>query len=310
MRLTAFFICALQAVISLPGTAQTPQPASGRIVRMDTFPSDNITERTIDVWLPDGYPSAGRYAVLYMHDGQMLYDSSVTWNHQEWGVDEMAGELVKTQRIRPCIIVVIHNGGSMRHSEYFPQKPFEMLNDQEQKTALGSRRPDDQPVFSGPVRSDDYLRFLVRELKPYIDSAFSTDPSRRSTFVAGSSMGGLISLYAICEYPKVFGGAACLSTHWPGTFGTLKDRIPETFMHYLRKHLPSPRKHKLYFDFGTETLDSFYKPYQVRADEIIKEKGYTPEQWMTREFPGEDHSENAWRKRLDTPLVFLLGSTE
>jgi enterochelin esterase-like enzyme len=119
-------------------------------------------------------------------------------------------------------------------------------------------------------------------------------------------MGGLISMYAICEYPDVFGGAACISTHWPGTFKAQNNPVPKAFLAYLTDHLPSPENHKFYFDYGTKTLDAMYKPYQMKADEIMKKKGYTNANWITREFPGEDHSERAWRKRIEIPLTFLL----
>jgi enterochelin esterase-like enzyme len=119
-------------------------------------------------------------------------------------------------------------------------------------------------------------------------------------------MGGLISMYALCEYPDVFGGAACLSTHWPGTFSMDNNPIPAAFMKYMRTHLPSPKTHKIYFDYGDATLDALYPPLQQMADEIMKEKGFNAKNWLTKFFPGEDHSENAWKKRLDIPLVFLL----
>jgi len=159
---------------------------------------------------------------------------------------------------------------------------------------------------NGPV-SDNYLKFLVDELKPYIDSHFSTRKDRKNTFTAGSSMGGLISIYAICEYPQIFGGAACMSTHWPGTFTTVDNPVPAAFMQYLSTHLPSPKTHKIYFDHGSATLDAMYRPYQLQADSLMKVAGYTDANWMSREFPGADHSERSWHKRLDTPMLFLLG---
>ena len=120
-------------------------------------------------------------------------------------------------------------------------------------------------------------------------------------------MGGLISMYAICEYPKVFGGAACMSTHWPGIFSMEGNPIPDAFINYLKTKLPDPKKHKIYFDYGTATLDALYPPLQQKADEVMKEKGFTGKNWITKEFPGEDHSEKAWHKRLHIPLTFLLG---
>jgi hypothetical protein len=114
-------------------------------------------------------------------------------------------------------------------------------------------------------------------------------------------------MYAICEYPEVFGGAACLSTHWPGIFEMKNNPIPHAFYTYLESHLPNPKKHKIYFDYGTATLDAMYPPLQKEVDRIMKAKGWTSKNWMTREFVGEDHSEKAWRKRLDIPVTFLLG---
>ena len=151
-----------------------------------------------------------------------------------------------------------------------------------------------------------YLQFLVTEVKPFIDKTFSTKKDQKNTFVAGSSMGGLISMYAICEYPKVFGGAACLSTHWPGTFSSNNNPIPNAFVAYLKKKLPNPKDHKIYFDYGDQTLDAMYKPLQEKVDVVMKAKGFTNKNWETKFFPGENHSEVAWAKRLDIPLLFLL----
>ena len=116
----------------------------------------------------------------------------------------------------------------------------------------------------------------------------------------GSSMGGLISLYALTEYPAVFGGAACLSTHWPAGGGVMID--------YLRSALPDPAGHRIYFDHGTATLDSLYPPFQRRADAVMRAAGYVEgRDWVTRVFAGAEHSERAWRVRVEQPLIFLLG---
>ncbi|MCZ8216987.1 MAG: alpha/beta hydrolase-fold protein, partial [Cyclobacteriaceae bacterium] len=198
------------------------------------------------------------------------------------------------------------NSETTRHPEYFPQKPFESLTQSEKDTVTAQLQKANRIKESFKPFSDDYLKFIVKELKPFIDSAYNTQSDQRNTFIAGSSMGGLISMYAICEYPKVFGGAACLSTHWPGIF-TMKDNpIPDAFFNYMSKNLPDPKTHKLYFDYGDQTLDALYPALQAKADEVLKAKGYTSKNWMTRFFKGEDHSEKAWNKRLDIPLQFLL----
>ena len=113
-------------------------------------------------------------------------------------------------------------------------------------------------------------------------------------------MGGLISCYAISEYPKVFGGAGCISTHFPAGEGVVID--------YFKENLPSPKNHKIYFDYGTEALDAQYEPYQKKMDLVMKKRGWTRgKNWITRKFQGADHSERAWRKRIHIPLEFLLG---
>jgi predicted alpha/beta superfamily hydrolase len=287
--------------------AQIPKVAAGTIKRFENMPSAFVAARTIDVWLPDGYNANKKYAVLYMHDGNALFDAATMWNHQEWGVDEIISKLITTNRIKDCIVVGIWNGGASRHSEYFPQKPFESLTESQQTYLYTAKRNNAQIYFSQKVQSDNYLRFLVTELKPFIDKNFATLPDKDNTFVAGSSMGGLISMYAICEYPQVFGGAACMSTHWVGISETVNNPVPAAFMQYLQQHLPAPQQHKIYFDYGSETLDSLYKPFQLQADVIMQQKGYNSSNWLSKEFVGADHSENAWNKRFEIPVSFLLG---
>lgn len=242
-----------------------------------------------------------------MHDGQMLFDSATNWNKQKWGVDETMGKLLMEKKIKDCIVVGVWNNGKYRHSEYFPQEALNYLSQNDKTDVLNYTRDDQKErlLQDGPS-SDSYLNFLVLELKPFIDSAYSTLSDQQNTFISGSSMGGLISMYAICEYPQVYCGAACLSTHWPGTFKTENNPVPAAFLSYLNDNLPSPANHKFYFDYGTATLDSLYKPFQLQADEIMKSKGFKKKNWITREFPGEDHTERAWKKRFEIPVMFLL----
>jgi pimeloyl-ACP methyl ester carboxylesterase len=214
-------------------------------------------------------------------------------------------QLLAAQKIKETIVVGINNNGDYRWAEFVPQAildsfPLEVL-DYVMNIWL-----------KGKPQSDAYLRFIVEELKPYIDRTYSTRPDLANTFIMGSSMGGIISLYAICKYPEVFGGAGCLSTHWllgiPGINDPEWDYdIPAAFRTYLSDHLPSPFNHRIYFDFGSATLDSFYKPHQEKVDALMTMKGFTSADWITLEFPGEEHSERSWAKRLHIPLEFLLG---
>lgn len=287
---------------------ELPKVSSGTIERIENFKSKFVTERNIDIWLPSDYTPSKKYAVLYMHDGQMLYDASQTWNKQSWEVDEVLDKLIASHQVNPVIIVGIWNGGTTRHYDYFPQKPFEMLSKKQQDSIYNLNRSEGVKLFNGKVNSDNYLKFIVKELKPLIDIKYAVHKDMQHTYIAGSSMGGLISMYAICEYPDVFSGAACLSTHWPGIFQVENNPIPNAFYRYLKMKLPNPKNHKLYFDFGTATLDALYEPLQNEVDLIIKQKGYDSKHWMTKKFEGENHSELAWQKRLHIPFLFLFGN--
>ncbi|MFW5707120.1 MAG: alpha/beta hydrolase [Bacteroidota bacterium] len=297
--------------LSVLGCAQKSQEHTpGTLQRIESFQSEYITARHVDVWLPEGYREDKKYAVLYMHDGQMLFDETTTWNKQAWNIDDVATTLIRENKVQEFIVVGVWNGGETRHADYFPEKPFEALSPIEKEYVRAMLREAGRTEQDFQPNSDNYLLFLVNELKPYIDKNFSVYTQPDQTFIAGSSMGGLISLYAICEYPEVFGGAACLSTHWPGIFNVENNPVPDAFANYLSAHLPDPHSHKIYFDYGDQTLDAFYPPLQEKMDEVLRAHGFTEETWVTRFFPGDDHSENAWHGRLHIPLEFLLGTSE
>ncbi len=289
--------------------AQEVKVTTGKVVRFANFKSQFVDARNVDVWLPDGYSENNKYAVLYMHDGQMLFDPETTWNKQAWQVDAIAGKLIAEKQIQKCIVVGIWNNDKKRHPEYFPQKVYATFSVEQKKfisDVLIKRKKIDSEFH--PI-SDNYLKFIVTELKPYIDKTYSTFTSRKHTFIAGSSMGGLLSFYAICEYPEVFGGAGCLSTHWTGIYQNNDNPIPDSIISYLKVHLPNPKSHKIYFDHGDRTLDSLYRPWQEKVDVVMKAKGFASKNWSTQFFSGKDHSEQSWRERLDIPLQFLLGKS-
>ncbi|MFM7773597.1 MAG: alpha/beta hydrolase [Candidatus Kapaibacterium sp.] len=300
-------LCLLGAQAAESGAITLPTVSGGRIERMERFVSKHVTPRTIDIWLPDSYPKNAPYDVLYMHDGQMLFDSATTWNKQEWNVDDTASALMRRGACRPFIVVGIWNGGDTRHADYFPQKPLAGITRAQRDTLVAQLRVAGRIAEDFVPRSDAYLRCIVEEIKPLVDARYSVNTTREHTFIAGSSMGGLISLYALCEYPDVFGGAACISTHWIGTFTSANNPLPDAFLDYLGRHLPDPASHKLYFDCGDKTLDAYYPDIQRKVDALMTARGYGQQSWTTRYVPGADHSEKAWSKRLDQPLMFLLG---
>jgi predicted alpha/beta superfamily hydrolase len=159
----------------------------------------------------------------------------------------------------------------------------------------------------GRPESREYVQFIVGELKPFIDANYRTKPDRDHTSTMGSSMGGLISMYAMLKYPDVFGAAACLSTHWPLHVDLNDPDATTSFISYLKNAMPAPDGHRIYFDFGTEELDGNYEPHQQLIDAMMAEIGYTQgKDWVTRKFNGAGHSEKDWRKRLHIPLGFLL----
>ena len=309
MTRRAAIVLAAALAVSAAQAAPAPEPqvAEGRIESVTTLKFEHIAPRPVRIWLPADYPMSAPYAVLYMHDGQMLFDADITWNHQEWGVDEVAGKLQREQILRPFIVVAIDNAGTGRIGEYFPQRAFNALAPEQRSALLAAySKAVGQPVAA--ITSDAYLDFLVHELKPYVDTHYAVSPARADTLLMGSSMGALISLYALGEYPQVFGGAACLSTHWPGQLGETPDNpVPAALLRYVETRLPRADGHRLYFDHGDKTLDASYADRQRKADALLRAKGYTDADFMTRVFPGAEHSETAWRARLDVPLRFLLG---
>lgn len=264
------------------------------------FPTRLVQARRVDVWLPPGYnPRKQRYAVLYMHDGQNLFDSSLSFNKQTWGLGRTLTRLLAQGKIQPTVVVAIWNT-PLRFAEYQPAAPFEAL-EPAQKLALAQEFGYDK------VLSDAYLRFIVEELKPFIDRRYATRPEAAHTFLAGSSMGGLVSLYGLCQYPQVFGRAACLSPHWPGSLRNPNRALFDQTLRYLGQHLPPPGTHRLYMDHGSLGLDALYGPFQRQVDSVCAAKGYQPgPTFMSRTFPGADHNERAWANRADLPFWFLL----
>ena len=290
----------------LLGKLPDQKASAGKIDKYENFQSKFVAPRDVEVWLPENYNPAKKYNVLYMHDGQMLYDPSNTWTKSSWEVDDVLTKLLREGKIADVIVVGISNTGKMRHPEYFPQKPFESLTTEQQNFVSKSLQATGRTTEIFKPESDNYLKFIVTELKPFIDKKYAVYKDRKHTFIAGSSMGGLISMYAICEYPTVFGGAACLSTHWPGIFSMENNPVPDAFVKYMHTHLPDPKTHRIYFDYGDQTLDSMYAPLQKKVDVVMKEKGFTDKNWKTRFYAGDNHSEISWNRRLHVPMEFLL----
>ena len=306
-----FLLALLFLFAATPAVAGDPlgpvHVSAGTIVDLGVLKSKYADPRRVIVWLPPGYKRRGpKYAVLYMHDGQNLFDTATAGYGMEWEIDEHLSRLIAEKKVRPTIVVGIWNTPK-RLQEYVPSKAFNGLPPEYREKV--------RALYGGDPLSDGYLKFIVRELRPMIDKRFNVKTDRPNTMIMGSSMGSLISLYAIDEYPRIFGGAGMMSTHWPLFMSpdgkSVDDReyevVSSAFERYLAPALPSARTHKLYFDHGSETLDAIYARYQHRVDAVVSRQGYR--QWfnaLSLSFPGQKHNEVSWASRVAVPLQFLL----
>jgi len=304
MRLITLLLSLLGLVAAAPAWAQV---SSGTLIDLGIVQSRYADPRRVQVWLPSTYrPNGPTFAVLYMHDGQNLFDKKSAGYGMEWEIDEHLDALIRAGKVRPTIVVGIWNTPK-RLQEYVPSKAFNGLPP--------AYREKVRALYGGEPLSDGYLQFIVRELKPMIDRRFNVKRDRANTAIMGSSMGSLVSLYAIDEYPRVFGAAGMMSTHWPlfmkpdgkSVSDEEYEVVSSAFERYLAPALPDPRTHRLYFDHGSETLDAIYARYQRRVDAVVARRGYKQGvNWLTRSFPGQKHNEISWASRVDIPLQFLL----
>lgn len=267
--------------------------AGGTLHRHADVAPAALLARHVDVWCPPGYAAQPerRYPVIYMHDGQNVFDPALSFTGVDWGVAPAVRNLMAAEGLPGAIIVGVWNT-PRRVIEYMPAAP---LHD----PAAAPLLAEFIEKLGGPPESDAYLSFLATELKPLIDATYRTLPDRANTAIMGSSMGGLISLYAVERHPAVFGAAACLSTHWPIGGDLLVDALAAA--------LPPAGQHRLYFDFGTAGLDAAYEPLQRRMDEHLRAAGYRAgHDTLTVKADGAEHNEAAWRARITVPVAFLL----
>jgi Putative esterase len=259
----------------------------GRFVDLGALPSEYIAPTNIVVWLPPGYDARNeRYGVVYMHDGQNLFDPTRSNFNKVWAADKSALRLIAAGKVKPFIIVGIDQPGEDRGRQYFPRVMADLLSPPVRKKleAQGNGKP---------IISDEYLKFIVTELKPKIDRQFRTKTTRKYTAIAGSSMGGLISLYAITKYPN-----------W-----TLQERseIFAAWRTYVKSELGKPAGRRIWFDHGTETLDAFYRPYQENLDAALVANGWrNGRDFSSRVYEGTPHEENAWAARMDDIFGWML----
>jgi predicted alpha/beta superfamily hydrolase len=252
---------------------------TGDIRTHEGFHSDHLEhDRTIIVYLPPGYSeeSAERYQVLYIHDGQNVFDRATSIG-EEWQLDETAQALIEAGEIAPIIIVGIYNTGVHRIDEYAPTK-----------------REDK----GGGGHAEDYGLMLVMELKPFIDATYKTLPSAESTALAGSSLGGLLTMYLALRFPTAFGKIAVLSPSvWWDDRVILRDVEELKFRH----------PQKIWLDAGTNEGDPNVIPDARHLRDALVAKGWTLGQDLIYvEAEGGEHNEQSWGARVGDVLRFLF----
>ena len=212
---------------------------NGSIEKIYDFQSNFVDSRPIYVWLPPNFDPKKKHDLLIMHDGQNLFDGTKTWNGQEWELDEWASKLISENELSSFIIIGIHNSGKKRWSDYFPEKAYNFVTD---SNYLGGVKPE--------LNADQYLKYIVKEVIPFIEEKYLKSSYDYKTIIGGSSMGGLISMYAVFEYANVFDGAICMSTHWPGAIVMENNPLPEAIFKYMTENIPFSNKKIFYFDYG------------------------------------------------------------
>jgi len=262
---------------------------SGTLVYWSDVASAFLSEkRHVEIWLPPGYEDdqEHRYRVIYMHDGQNLFDPRIANTGIDWGVDEAMMRGVEAGLFDPAIVVGSWSS-SRRTEEYSPWH-----------------------------EAPQYAQFLIGELMPRVNTEFRTLTGPQNTFTMGSSMGGLLSYFLVKEHPNVFGACGCVSTHFPfsaavvasfaGAYPDSEDATP-----YIVRDIADgetvPKDVRFFFDYGTETLDAEYGPSHdavrqwLLGQELVEGQGF-----RIREYAGASHSEASWRARLDDQLAWLL----
>jgi predicted alpha/beta superfamily hydrolase len=254
-----------------PGKKTVQGKVTGQVEYLRDLGSDGIPPRDVIVWLPPGYDKGGRrYPVIYMHDGQNLFDPATSAFGVDWRLDESSDSLIRNRMIKPVIIVGIYNG-SNRMNEYTPGAP-----------------------------GSDYMDFVINIVKPLVDKKYRTLPGRMHTFTGGSSAGGTISFLLAWEHTEIFSGALCLS---PAFKINKIDAVK-----YVTAYSGNKKKLIFYIDNGGKDLEALLQPGVDEMLAALKMKGYREgDEILYIKEPLAEHNEAAWAKRIPAALHFFLG---
>jgi predicted alpha/beta superfamily hydrolase len=261
-----------------------PHTLTGEFRRHAKFSSKYLTaERDVLVYLPPGYSDddeGRRYPVLYLHDGQNLFDGATSFvPGQEWRVDETAQALVLARAVEPVVIVGVYNTGRERVEEYTPSA---------------------DPKFKVGGKADLYGRLLVEELKPFIDSRYRTKTGADDTGLGGSSLGGLVTMYLGLRYPEVFGKLAVVS---PSVWWDKRRIVSDV------KALASKQRARVWLDMGTEEGANAIGDARLLRDALVSKGWSLGRDLSYSEAKGAKHNEAAWALRVD-PILRFLGLTQ
>ncbi len=257
---------------------------TGNIKRHRAFPSRILgNRRDVLVYLPPGYRCFSRrnYPVLYLHDGQNVFDAATAFAGVEWGVDETAERLIRNGLIEPLIIVAAANMGEDRIHEYAPTRGVIDSRTRRKKRSRGIARL--------------YAEFLMSELKPYIDRKYRTRREPEFTGLGGSSLGGLVTLAIGILFPNAFSRLIAMSPSvWWDDFAIYR----------LVDSIEQKPPLKIWLDTGT--AEPGWENARELRDRLI-EKGWKPRRDLRYlEAEGADHSEAAWAARVEPALRFLF----
>ncbi|MBB3764599.1 alpha/beta hydrolase [Sphingomicrobium lutaoense] len=292
-----------------PEAPAMPQVTAGKL-EQSHLSAPHLRIDRVWVWLPPSYGTdpERRYPVLYMHDGQNLFDPSVTYYKKSWELDQAVPRMAEAGDLREWIVVGVESPRE-RYLTLFPEKLVDHLPPHrvEALASVSEREKIEREALKG----DEYLSWLTGTVKPMVDRTYRTLAGPEDTGVMGSSMGGLMSLYAIAEYPHVFGQAAAVSIHYPLGEPEQEDvaaNVADTtaaWASYFETTELTPGANRIYMDHGTATLDAHYPPYADAFDAMMEARGWGGANYMSRRYTGAEHDEIAWAERIDIPLAFL-----
>jgi len=284
-----------------------PPSRRGRLFVRRAVPSVGLLPRDLFVWMPDAPVPPVGFPVLYMQDGQNLFDARLVPFGTAWEADRALSRLVDTGQTAPAIIVGIASTAE-RFTDYAPA----LILDRLPPAARGAV----EAAWGGASRSASHARMVIEEVKPLIDAHFPTCPAAHATFLGGSSLGAVAALVILARYPDQVAGAACLSAHYSLLPVTETEAIPDYFAadvtravgDFAASCLPPAGRHLLWIDRSALGIDRFYGPTHAAIAVALVGLGYVEgEDLALRVYPGVGHDEDAWRARLDDALTFLLG---